>query len=344
MARALAIAALVLVFGGVSHAWAGEIRSSPGQTTENLVVPGADEDFSAYRVDADVFGWNRDYSELACLGMELKRRPDSSQIGEAFLLTFPVETIEPNHNVHVLFISHGATPHNPLPLYDVRDRIWSIDEIYQRLWPKRPKRKRPQGAMKVELIWDKVEVSRNVCQPAVGFVMHWKGTMRFQPHLVLDDVRVSCPLLRLTDNRIYWGKRDVAAAMPRFDFSTDPKHEQSFRHPVSALWRRGRALEFVLRGPDGDSLEIVDARKALESFGKVRIEEHENAAHGVLAKSELEILARRIAWSLHLPLLPGEPPSGDVHITLGGKREVTGDPRGKPAPALLSPQGRRKAR
>ncbi|MEM6732280.1 MAG: hypothetical protein AAF658_12045, partial [Myxococcota bacterium] len=207
-------------------ALAGTVRTEQGKSLDAVVTPTGPRDFSAHRVDAEVFGWNKDFSELGCLGMELVRDRTSQIVGESFLLVFPTDSVKPRHNVQTLFNSDAPNPNDPPPLMDVRDRMWGIDEAFQRLWPKRPKRKRPRKAMKVEVLWEKIEVEEGLCQPAVGFVLRWKGETRVLPHQRLKDIQTGCALLEMTDNRTYWGRKDIAAAMPRFDFSTNPDKER----------------------------------------------------------------------------------------------------------------------
>ena len=65
--------------------------------------------------------------------------------------------------------------------------------------------------MDIEPIWEFVE-DAGACTPAVGFLMKWKGQVRYQPHLRMK-LSADCQLLRYTDHRTYWGKKDIGAVM-----------------------------------------------------------------------------------------------------------------------------------
>ncbi|MEO0814322.1 MAG: hypothetical protein AAFY60_15780, partial [Myxococcota bacterium] len=172
------LAVILLSFLLCADALAGEVRMRPGVSREGLMVPDENRDYSAHRVDADVFGWNKDFTQVGCIGLDLYRRPNSEQNGESFLLVFDTDSVKPVHNVQTLYNTAAPNPENPPPLMDVRDRMWGIDVVFQRLWPKRPKRKWTKGYMKTEILWEPVPVGDGRCEPAVGFLLKWKGQSR----------------------------------------------------------------------------------------------------------------------------------------------------------------------
>ena len=57
---------------------------------QNALMPEVNADLSAHRIDCDVFGWNKDFTEVAALGLNLVRYPRGKQRGEGFLLVFDV--------------------------------------------------------------------------------------------------------------------------------------------------------------------------------------------------------------------------------------------------------------
>ncbi|MEL7305754.1 MAG: hypothetical protein AAGJ56_07980 [Myxococcota bacterium] len=340
---------LLGVIGVTADAGAAEVRARPSDSFEHLVKPDAKHDYSAYRVDSEVFGWNKDFSEVGCIGMELTRKPDSAQLGEAFLLVFKTDSVEPLHNVHTLYISQSAFE-QPIPLVDVRDRTKGIDFVYRRMWPRKPKKKWYRGAMRVETVWEPVAKGDGSCEPAVGFILRWKGQKRFQPHHRLTDIRESCSLLRLTNQRVYWGRRDVAVALPRFDFGTQPQNEHSFRHPVSAVWSQARALKLVVRG-QGPS-ELRDrARKVFKRFGSVDVDHRRADTEGLVVRQDLEHLGRRFARELGVDTLTVVEEGPDVVLHIGAPARptplesgATDEELATHLPRRIPPHGRRKRR
>lgn len=335
------LCALVLLVPQIAHA--GELVTNPGDDLEELIVPTEPQDLTAYRVDADIFGWNKDFSQLGCIGMELQRKPDGEQTGEAFLLVFPTETVEPIHNVHTLYITQGPSPHNPLAMYDVRDRMFGIDVVFQRMWPKRPTRKWKRGAMKVEMVWEKV-VAGDRCEPAVGFILDWKGRRRFQPHERLPDISVSCERLKVTDNRTYWGRKDVAAVMPRFELGSVPQHENSFRHPVSAVWDRGRELDIRIVS-DSNGPAIADAKKVLSRYGRVRVERRAVSGRMLRVAPDIEILGARLLGDLRADNAEVLEDGPDIVFEIGpAKVSRPLKLPGESTYVSVPPQGRRRSR
>ncbi len=311
--------ALILILLAAGVAQAGDVRVRPGQTLEGLVVPESHTDWSAHRVDADVFGWNKDFTEVGCIGLDHHRKPNSEITGESFLLVFKTDSVEPIHNVHSLYDTAAPNPEDPPPLMDVRDRMFGIDVVFQRMWPKRPKRKWYRGAMKVDMLWEKVPVGESRCEPSVGFMLSWRGERRFLPHQQLSDIRVSCEILRLTNNRTYWGRKDVAVVLPKFEFGSRPQNEQSFRYPVSARWDLARQLEIRVKS-ELPARQLTRARRALGQYGQVRLVGGA-ARRGVLTvKRDLETLAltlRRAIPGIERVEVTDEGDAPDIVLELG---------------------------
>ncbi|HET6345972.1 MAG TPA: hypothetical protein VFH51_13640, partial [Myxococcota bacterium] len=189
--------------------------AEPG-TQSPLIMTRPGQDLSAYRFDSDVFGWSRDFRDVAAVGAEVRRGPEGRQRGEAFLLVHRVGETVPRINVICHNITHADLPHDPVPLDDARDLMWVIENrMYIEMWPVRPIRKRPPHGMAVRVLWDPMEdvVAHpdTVCTPGVAFVLEHKGKRRVQPHQGVD-MHARCDLIEQTDARIYWGRSDIAAA------------------------------------------------------------------------------------------------------------------------------------
>jgi hypothetical protein len=219
----------------------------PPVTKPELLVHDQGDDLSASRLDCEVFGWNRAFTEVAAVGADTRRGPRGKHRGEAFLLVYALGQGLPIHNVIAHNITHPDLPHDPIPIDDARDLTWVIENSYLDMWPRRPKHKRPPQGMQVKLIWDPLQVKNGLCTPLVGFSLHWHGMSRFQQFMPVD-MQVDCRNLRQTDSRVYWGKADVAAAMVRFDFPLREANERSARFVVSAAWRMARELNIVVIG------------------------------------------------------------------------------------------------
>ena len=295
----IVIGAPTVVFGQGSGAPAG------GQAE----MPNIDDDLSAYRIDCDVFGWNRSFTEVGAIASEVRRTARGAHRGEAFMLVFEVGSVVAKHNVHVLEITQAALPHDPIPLEDIRNRIWGIDWVFQQKWPKRPKRKRPKGAMKIEPIWESVEIEPGLCRPTVGFLLTHRGKRRYQQHQSLPDVRAPCDHLRLTDSRIYWGKKDLGVAIMRFDYSANA-NETSIRLPVSAGWRLAESIQMVLRAPTRHPATGA-VKKVLSEYGKVTVEPAQPADTWIVSHAPAYLqLAHRIAAQLNGHVSHRSPPTG----------------------------------
>ena len=80
---------------------------------QGALMPKPGQDLSAHRVDTDVFGWNKELTEVAAIGLDVKRGVRGEQRGEGFVLVFDIGQVVPKHNVHVLYITQAAMPHDP---------------------------------------------------------------------------------------------------------------------------------------------------------------------------------------------------------------------------------------
>ncbi len=246
-----------------------ELGNAPPKTKPELLLHEAGEDLSAARLDCEVFGWNRAFTQVAAVGSDTRRGPRGKHRGEAFLLVYALGQTLPIHNVICHDITHPDLPHDPIPIEDARDLMWVIENSYQAMWPRRPRYKRPKGAMEVSVLWDPLRVKDGLCTPLVGFTLRWRGQARFQ-QFVPVDLQVDCRNLRHGDHRVYWGKEDVAAAMARFDFSTRPQNERSARFVVSAAWSMAQPLNIVVMGQNDVPPAVRRALlKQLRAFGAV---------------------------------------------------------------------------
>ena len=262
----LVLGALVwIAVGGVPPAVAEGIR-------EYAYVPAPGADHTAHRIDCDVFGWNRDFTEMAVLVSEVERGPGGKQRGEISVVVYRIDSIIPVRNVHVLYVTQADMPHDPLPIADIREKMWTIGDGFEHLWDRRPKRRQFPGAMVVDAVFDPVEVSPGVCRAAVGFMLTWRGRLRYQPHEVLR-FDMPCSPLHHTDTRIYWAKRDLAAAMVRVDYGENEKNEYSTRMPLPVVWARAHTPKLLLRSgwPKGHK-EIRLLVEKLYRFGDVEVE------------------------------------------------------------------------
>ena len=253
-----------------------------------MTQPG--DDLSAHRIDADVWGWSKDYGKMAVVGSDVKRTEDGAHRGWTFVMVFEVGSLEPEFKVISTRVTQAALPHNPEPLYDVRDRMWSVEYNFQRTYPKRCKLKQPKGAMSIEPIWELVE-DDGACTPAVGFLMTWRGRIRYQAHQRMK-LTADCELLRYSDHRTYWGRKDIGAVMIRFDWGP-PKNEASVRFPLAASWQRGRPLTIAVRGSRPQTV-----RDTVSSYGEVEVDAAAGGGEGWrvhYGADDLVYLAHRIA-------------------------------------------------
>jgi hypothetical protein len=328
-----------------------------------LIVPEDNQDLSAFRLDSEVFGWNKDYSEVAAVCMEMARDPQGAHRGETYLLVYPVQKTLPKHNVICHFITHVALPHNPISLEEAGDYMWTIENSFQQMWPRRPKRHRPPQAMDVTTLWaampkDEAQKPANPaiagqalraprdsgsCVPWVGFKMRWGKEVRLQPYAPVD-MSARCELLHMKDQRTYWGKNDVAAAMVRFDFATRADNEESARFVVSALWSSGRHVRFDLRTAVAPTpQERKQFNLTVSAFGRARIAPLKGASQGdilhhltVRAAPGWLPLGRKLAQQLgtNNPLCVADASMNDVIVfsDMAPTTPKEADPPALPAP------------
>lgn len=307
--------ALVLL-GAVGPAAAGDDRGPPGAPSP-WEMPPAGQDFSAFRIDCDVFGWNRDFTQVGAVGTEVRRGPLGRHRGDAYLLVYPVGSTELVHNVSTHSITQADLPHDPVPLDDARTFLWTIERSFQEMWPKRPIRKQPRGGMGVEMLWEAAPIGPDMCQPAVGFLLTYQGKHRYVPYQALD-LQVSCALLRHTDVRTYWGRPDVVASMVRFDYAPDVTHEASTRFVVSTAWRLGRALQVRIDSPwAASSAAASRLRASLQKLGTVAWNQipgqppaGQGQSYAIAFKSELRLLATHLRRNLDSNASLQELPAG----------------------------------
>lgn len=308
----------------------------PGGQAE---MPDLNADLTAYRVDSEVFGWNKKFTEVAALGSEVRRGKRGEHRGEMFLLVFDIGSLIAKHNVHVLHITQAALPHDPIALEDARERMWAIDVVYQNKWPRRPKRKHFRGAMTIEPIWESVDLGDGICQPTVGFMLSYKGTRRYQPHHQIPDIKAPCDHLRMKDQRIYWAKKDLGAVMIRFDYSTTD-NEISLRFPLSASWNLARPVKITLRAPD--PAKKAGVRKTLSVYGSVKKERGGGSGAGwqvVFRGRELIYLAHRIAGQIGGRVVDGDPPAGADILVMAATTQTIPKRTSDPSAPEYSPVG-----
>lgn len=244
-------------------------HKAPTPLHNPLIMPGPGANLSAFRFDTEVFGWNKAFTEVGAVAMEMARDELGGHTGETFLLVYPTRSTKPKHNVICHFITHVALPDNPVPLEQASDYLWTIEWSYQNMWPRRPKYKRPKDGMAVTTLWAPMPSSAATqetgkhpsaprdansashtdsgqsCVPWVGFRLQMGREVRLHPYRPID-LSARCDLLQLTESRTYWGTPTIAASMVRFDFNASPVNEESARFVVSALWNEARHLTFVL--------------------------------------------------------------------------------------------------
>ena len=314
----------------------------PPRTPVELVIPPANTNHSAYRLDAEVFGWNKDFSEVAAVGVETIRGRGGGHRGEANLLVYEVGKTLPLHVVIAHTITHADLPHEPVPIEDARDLTWAIEDSFLGMWPHRPKHRLPSGGMGVEAISEVEPVGNSLCTPQVGFILTYQGQRRFQPFAPLD-MHVRCANLAQTDSRTYWGSREVAAVMIRYDFAASHHNEESARFVVSAAWRLGRALQAELVTEVAPAPGVAtSARRLLQRFASVRgsVQSGNGPGHGqvvaVAVKPDLRLLGQHLARFWHLPaptlLDPKDPLDIRVRIAAGSAAPVA-----RPQPPRLTP-------
>jgi hypothetical protein len=229
-------------------------------------------DHSAYRVDAEVIGWSRDLSQMAVVASTQKRGPRGRIDGEVMIVVFGTDSITPLQNIQMGLIVLADHPQAPHKLDEAPKQLKSVDTNTSKLWMRRPKKKKPAGGMSIEPIADLMELGDDVCQPAVGFLLKKGGELRYQLHQIVNDLRASCELLRLTDVRTTWVSPEVGAALARFDYSPS-NNEMSFRQPFPVAWRNARPLKLRVRTTlPAEDPEVKPILESLRKYGKVTLE------------------------------------------------------------------------
>ncbi|MBI3179958.1 MAG: hypothetical protein HYZ27_09875 [Deltaproteobacteria bacterium] len=289
------VAVLPLILSAVPAAW------SQGES-----APIA-EDHSAARVDSEVWGWSKDYSEMAVIGSEIRRGRLAELRGEVYLWVFPAGSSVPKHNVRLRVVTEAAMPHAPMPIPDVREQDWALGFSYPKKWPQRPKKKPFKGAMTVSTVWERAESEPGTCQPAVGFLLRQRGETRYLLHQALG-LRAPCDFLRLTDTRTYWATKDLAAVMIRFDYSPT-QNEASVRFPIAVSWKLARQLKLAVETSTPEDKATEGVRKVLAAYGGVEVKTgDEHGGWEVLAQPDCLYLAYRVAAEIGGRVVEGSPP------------------------------------
>ena len=301
----------------------------PSFTKPDFLMHTPNSDLTAHRMDCDVFGWSKDFSEVGAVGSDVHRGSKGKHRGEVYMLIYKVGQLVPIHNVNVHYVTHADLPDNPIPLDDARDLMWTIEGDFLNMWPRRPHYKQPKKGMRVEMLWANVPGESDMCTPHVGFLLHLKKATRFV-NFVPMDMSAACADIKQSDKRIYWAKDDLAAAMVRFDYSPY-EQEKSARFVVNAAWNRGKDVHMVLTDGSGGRAPTLELTRALlKQFGDLKVtstypEEKTNArtygVYAIAARPAFAGLARYIARTLKLPQCRFEslPESGgpDVAVRIG---------------------------
>lgn len=283
----------------------------------NGIMPGGYSDHSATRVDTEVFGWSEDFDAVAAVATNATRGPRGGVRGKVLMVVWPTSSMRAIENIEINIMTAAELPHDPVGLDEAKSKLMDVDYNLGRMYPMRPKKKKPDGWMNVETLWDPV-TSGKTCQPAVGFILEARGQIRYQPHEVIPDIKANCKDLRMSNVKTYWGRPDVAVAMAKFDYSPDD-HEMSFRQPVSARWNRARELRILVRTNDPKSSRTDRVTRALAKYGRIRIEGvGRQQKSGVVSTQDLALLANRLGNEIVLPRESGSVEGGaDIVVTLG---------------------------
>ncbi len=304
-------------------------HTGPSFTKPDFLMHAPNSDLTAHRMDCDVFGWSKDFTEVGAVGSDVHRGSKGKHRGDVYMLIYKVGQPLPIHNVNVHYVTHADLPNNPIPLDDARDLIWAIEGDYLKMWPRRPKYERPKKAMRVEMLWSNVPADGDLCTPHVGFLLHYKKATHFV-NFVPMDMSAACSDIKQSDKRIYWGKDDLAVAMVRFDYSPT-EQEKSVRFVVNADWKAGTDAHISLADGSGGTAPTLETTRALlKQFGAVKStssypEEKSNArtygVYAIAARPAFAGLARYLARALKLPQCRFEtlPETGgpDVAVRIG---------------------------
>ncbi len=266
-------------------------------------------DYTAARIDCEVWGFNKDFSQMAVIASEFRRGRLAELRGEIYLWVFPTGERMPRENVRLRVVTEAAVPHAPAPIPNLHAQDWARVFSYLKKWPQRPREKPFKGAMTVSPVWERVESEPGTCHPAVGFLLRQRGELRYLRHEALG-LNAPCDFMRLTDTRTYWAKSDLAAVMIRFDYSpTD--NEASARFPIAVQWKQARPLKLAVQTATPQDKQTERARQVLATYGAVEVKPGES--HGgweILARSDHTYLAYRIATELGGRVAEGQPPDG----------------------------------
>ena len=288
-----------------------------------ILVPKPQSDLSAHRIDSDIFGWNDDYSEMAAIGLDVKRGPKGKHRGEVFMLIFPIDSITPIQNVKLHHVTQADMPHNPLPILDVRKYLWTLGYGLPKMWPKHARKKKPKHAMNVTPIWLPQKQKSGLCRPAVGFLLSKQNTNRYQPHQVLN-IEAPCQYLRLTDKRTYFAHKLLAGSMLRFDYSgTD--NEASIRFPMSVQWHGALPLNIEIQMPKNmKTHELKTLRKQLKGIQHFKTSTHKEVllATQIIYTRGFSELAKQIALKLDAePTLSNAKNVSSIVIKIAGQSQ-----------------------
>lgn len=209
---------------------------------QNARVPGPNEDWSAHRIDSEIFGFSTDYKEMAAFATDVTRGPAGEHRGLGMLLVFDVGHTTPKENVHVLFITQAANPEAPVPLEPAHERLWAAAEEFPAMWPRRVRKKPKPGDMSIEAVPFFVPVGDGLCTPFVAFALVHQKQRRVQPAKPLK-LRASCQALRLSDAQRYWTTPTLGAVGVRFDSGPSEQNEVSVRFPISVSWKTARTYQ-----------------------------------------------------------------------------------------------------
>jgi len=287
----------------------------------SIIVPRAGADLSAHRIDSDIFGWNEDYSEMAAIGLDIKRGPKGKHRGEVFMLIFPIDSIVPTQNVKLHHVTQADMPHNPLPILDVRKYMWTLGYGLPKMWPKHVKKSKPRGGMDVTPIWLPEQQSNGQCRPNLGFILSTAKEVRYLPHQLLN-IEVICQHLRLSDYRTYYAHKYLAGSMVRFDYSgTD--NEASVRFPINVQWKKAKSINIEVEMPSTASKKNEALiRKKLKGIKhiKFRYPKTQQTRTQIIYNPHFTTLATQIALKLDgQPTPTNRPAASSITIKLGQK-------------------------
>ncbi len=267
----------------------------------NAVLPRGNENLTAMRVDSEVFGWNKEYTEMASVILEVYRDPRGAQSGEVAVVVFPIGSTVPVYNIHMIDVSQNARPHNPGALDTVTDLAWAAGDGSQKMWPQKPIHRRPKNGMQILPLWEYTPIGDGICSPSVGFMLRMNGVVRYQPHILIT-MKSACEYLKYIGARIYWAKADLGAIMIRFDYTPNEENEHSFRYPLSVAWKNALPVHMQLRtSMPINHPQVKKIRSRFEQFGKVTTILDPNANSRMIRFKQHAGLAREIAKILEIP-------------------------------------------